>query len=214
MNLAKVQVKIDILKEMGAECAKRAKEAGNSQLRQEGARDALQEASKKVGELGAFFDQDMESGLVAKCMGDVHELEKYLKRYFKRASGVCMSLSETANVSMIMAGGRKKAHAMDEDHVRIQARNEINKLDAFHKAIKSGELSLEKAPHGNAAGYPGGHPGLPMKQQRLDEEAAEKAKAEEESKTKKKKPRKKPAKTSTATGSRKKVATKKSAPKG
>jgi hypothetical protein len=113
MNLAKVQLKVDLFKDMGRRFAKKARAAADSQLRQEGARDALREASKKIGDLGAHLDEDMESGLVAQCMADPKEMEKYLKRYFKRAAGVCVSMADQANSTMILAGGRAKAHEAD-----------------------------------------------------------------------------------------------------
>ena len=175
MNLDKSRTKIDLTKALGSQFADMGKEASRDQLRQEGARDALKFAAQRVGELGLHVVKDLEEGVLSPSdMKDPKLVEIFIKKYIKRATGVLDNLATTAEVARTIASGREKGIASAEEVVRRMCETEVKKLHEIERQLQTGEMTVEEL-------RGGGHPGLPLKYQREDEEAAaaEGQKAEE-----------------------------------
>lgn len=165
MNLDKSRTKIDLTKALGAQFADMSKEAGRDQLRQEGARDALKFAAQRVGELGLHVTKDLEEGVLSPSdLKDPKTVEIFIKKYIKRAVGVLDNLATTAEVARTIASGREKGISSAEQVVRKMCETEIAKLQEVERQLQTGEMTVEEL-------RTGGHPGLPLKYQREDEEA-------------------------------------------
>lgn len=167
MNLDKSRTKIDLTKVLGAQFANMSEEAGKDQLRQEAARDALKLAAQRVGELGLHVTKDLDEGVLSPSdLKDPKTVEIFIKKYIKRAVGVLDNLATSAEVARMIANGREKGVAAAEQVVRTMCEAEIAKLQEIERQLQAGELTVEEV-------RAGGHPGLPLKYQRQDEEAAE-----------------------------------------
>lgn len=167
MNVSKAIVKVDLAKSIGAKYASMTKEAENSRLRQEGARDAIKEAAKRVGDLGLQLDKAFEDGeLPAADLKDPKKIEIFIKRWNRRAVGVLDNLATTAEMARVQATGRVKGLQAAEEYVRKLAEAEVSRLEELQRQLDSGEVVLEDVESG-------GHPGLSLKHQREDQRAVE-----------------------------------------
>jgi len=171
MNVGKSMVKVDLAKTLGSQYSEMVRAAEKDQLRQEGARDALKLAARRVGDLGLHVDKDLEEGkLSASDMKDPKKVEEFIKRFIKRAVGVLDNLATTAEVARTVANGRAKGLQAAEEVVKNMGEGEVKKLAELQRQIESGEVSIEEATNREAP------PSL--KHQREDEEAAEVVEAE------------------------------------
>lgn len=175
MNLDKSRMKIDMAKVLGAKFAEMSDATNADQFRQEGARDALKLTAKRVGDLGLHVDKDLEEGVLsASDLKDPKKVEIFIKRFIKRAVGVIDNLATTAEIARTLAAGRQKGLEAAEKVVQNIAESEVRRLEEIERQLKSGELTIEEVESG-------GHPGLPLKYQREDEEREERLRVEEES---------------------------------
>lgn len=194
MNVGKSMAKVDLAKTLGKRYADQAKEADKQELLQQGAKEGLELAVKRVGDLGLQLDKAFEDGeLTQEMLKDPKQIEIFIKKWNRRAVGVIDNLATTAEVARRDAIGRAKGLRAAEEGAQKEAESEVRRLRALQEAIDSGEITLEEVEAGTSLpGEPGGHPGLPLKHQREDEEAAEAASKPAKAVSKKARPKKKP----------------------
>jgi len=169
MNVVKSRIIIALAKAWGAKCAGMVEASERDVLRQEGARDALRQAMKHVGDLGLHVDKDLKEGVLsASDLKDPVKVEKFIKRFIKRAVGAIDSLATTAEVHRLKATGRMDGVSGVESILRKAAESEVLKLEELEKQIESGEVTLEDVQRG-------GHPGPSLKHRRLEEKARREA---------------------------------------
>ena len=167
MNPAKAQFKADLAESFGREFEKMEDKAEKSIYLQEGARDALSLAAKRIGELGEHIDKEVEEGALEEVMGEPLKILAYVKKWLKRAVGSVDNLATTAEVARIEATGRMKGLEAAKKYTLNVWMEEHKKLEAYVEAMKEGDGEID----GRALD---GHPGPSLKSQRLAEDAADK----------------------------------------
>lgn len=166
MNVSKSMMKVDLAKTLGKQYADMAEAAEKDRLRQEGARDALREAAKAVGDLGVKLDEALEAGeLTPGMLRDPKQVEIFIKRWNKRAIGALDNLATRAEIAMQVVSGRVKGLRAAEEVVQKTAQVEMGRLTELQRQIETGEVTVE-----SVTGY---EAPLSLKHQREDEVEAE-----------------------------------------
>lgn len=144
MNVSKSMMKVDLAKTLGKQYAEMAEAAEKDRLRQEGARDALREAAKAVGNLGVKLDEALEAGeLTQDMLRDPKQVEIFIKRWNKRAVGALDNLATRAEIAMQVVSGRVKGLRAAEEVVQKAAQVEVDRLAELQRQIDSGEVTVE-----------------------------------------------------------------------
>jgi malonyl CoA-acyl carrier protein transacylase len=144
MNVSKSMMKVDLAKTLGKQYAEMAEAAEKDRLRQEGARDALREAAKAVGNLGVKLDEALEAGeLTQDMLRDPKQVEIFIKRWNKRSVGALDNLATRAEIAMQVVSGRIKGLRAAEEVVQKAAQVEVDRLAELQRQIDSGEVTVE-----------------------------------------------------------------------
>lgn len=142
VNIGKSMAKVDIAKVLGKQYAEMVQAARHDELKQEGARDGLKLAAKRVGELGAHVDKDLEEGILsANDLKDPKKVEAFIKKYIKRVVGVIDNLATTAEVARFRAAGRASGLEAAEGVVQKMGEEEVVKLQELQRQIEAGEVT-------------------------------------------------------------------------
>jgi NACalpha-BTF3-like transcription factor len=175
MNLTKVEVTLLTAEKLGREAEKMVEEARRDEICNVGARDALKQAAKAIGDLGKHVDQDYDEGNLNDVVASPLEVVKYAKRYIKRAVGVIDNLATTAEVGRITSAGRAKGLEQSVKAAKRMVDEERIKIENLKTALEQNDVVIEDDVFVVSAdrSIPGSHPGASLKTQRQAEEQVE-----------------------------------------
>jgi hypothetical protein len=179
MSQERARFRAAVAHEIGGRLEDLLESAKSEAVRWEGCNQGLLNGQKAIEGLHAHVDKDIEDGQYDLPTG------KIAKLYVTRASQVCANLAvQAANQRAMMSGSVSMADSV----VKIVKKffdEEIRKAEAIAAAEAEplvGSVANPQSPEGSAERRTNGRlppvrPGLTIKQQRLAEEAAEKASA-------------------------------------
>jgi hypothetical protein len=160
----KSEFKAAVVSELGVKVEDMAEAAKLDVARNEGAKEALLIASKKVMELTVHVDKDLDEGLFSEA-GEPLVVARLIKKYLSRAATVLESGSVSAENHCLIAQGRLQALQLVVTNMGKIRDAELEKSKQ-RQALDVGEV---------ATGRPvGTHPGLAIKEQRQLETASTK----------------------------------------
>lgn len=192
MNPLKAEVRKLTAQDMGKAVAEKRAAAENAQVRQIGAKDALQAAAKLVGEhvakvRNAWRENGVIEGFEPEEVAKLNEetQKKIIQgqiRWVQRTIGTLDSLVSEADRAIIGNGAKVKAFKDAEDAAKAIYQEEVAKLEAFERGVEAGLITKdddgnyvmsEVESDGETNSVVGVHPGLTLKAQRQREEAEE-----------------------------------------
>ena len=163
----KSEFKAAVVNELGVKIEDMAEAAKLDVARNEGAKEALLVASKKVLDLAAHVDKDLDEGLLSEA-GEPLVVAQLIKKYLTRAATVLESGSVSAENHKLIAQGRLQALELVVGNLGKIRDAELEKSKQ-RQALDAGEEVI---------GRPvGTHPGMTIKQQRQLESASVAAKS-------------------------------------
>ena len=169
MNPAKTHIKTIMAEEFGRHIEEMGDKALTRVHSHKGGKDAFVMAAQRVGQLGEHIDKDLAEGVIDEYVGEPLKVAAYAKRYLKRAVGALDNLATAAEIAVHVAEGRAKGLNDATEYVQGVFKAELEKLEAFKKALAEDEsagLSLVDSPPASGAD---GHPGPSLKSQRQEE---------------------------------------------
>lgn len=166
--MEKGEIKAATVHEIGCRFEDMLEAAKVDSARNEGAKVGLQAAAKKVLELQAHVDKDLDEGVFGDVDGPM-AVASQVKKYVSRAVGVLESMSVTAENHRILMQGKVQAF-----------QQMIDNMSKLH------DMELEKTKAKQEAGahkrrVTGTHPGSTLKEQRKLEEAPPKKRGRKKS---------------------------------
>jgi hypothetical protein len=159
--MEKGEIKAATVHEIGCRFEDMLEAAKVDGARNEGAKVGLQAAAKKVLELQAHVDKDLDEGLFGDVDGPL-AVAAQIKKYIARAVGVLESMSVTAENHRILTQGKVQAFQQMIDNMKKLHDMELEKTQAKQEAEATGKR------RGRPTGV---RPGMTIKEQRKLEEA-------------------------------------------
>jgi len=175
MSLEKSEIKRAVVHEFGATMDDALEEARKEVHLAHGAHTGLLQIAKKVQELSAHVDKDLDEGKF-EAMESSLDIAKYVKVYIQRAVAVVESGAKTFEQRHLMAQGRESAFAqsvaMSKKMYDLETAR-INSLRQAEAEEQSGESdkSNGSGSNGRTRRVVGTHPKATVKQRRLAQEA-------------------------------------------
>lgn len=187
--IERAKLRAEMTREDGMNLEARRDAVEKDALRQEGARDGLKLAAKRIAELMALVDQEFkESGTISgkkieELNGEPLLTMSAVKLWIQRALGCVDNLATTAEVAMISMNGQVKGLNDAIGHMKKAYDTEIRKLKEIEQGLANGKFVLEEGgeltrttpidrEHPRMVGE---HPGPTLKMQRQAAEAESKA---------------------------------------
>lgn len=178
MNIQKSELKIALTKEFGKQFNEQKQAAVKEQHAMMGEIRAIKNAAKKIADLMVHVDKDLKEGKINEIIGEPMLVAKYAKKQYQHAIGVLDNLATQAEVSAHRCAGLEIGFRQSCEFIEKMHAEEMKKLESLRKAIDEGkvklvdgELMISEDERGE--NVPGGHPGLPMKAKRLEEDEKE-----------------------------------------
>lgn len=188
--LDKINVRIAMAQEEARKLEAKREAAEKESLRQEGARDGLKLASKRLVELMAVVDKEYdESGTISgKKIEELNEeplrMMAAVKLWIQRSLGCVDNLATTAEVAMLTTNGKVKGLTDAIAEMKRAYDEEMNKLNQIKQGMQDGTFVVENGEVVRTTPIDrenprmvGEHPGLTLKMQRQNEERLEEGKA-------------------------------------
>jgi len=170
MNIEKAQMKMGTAHEIGC----RLDDSRESYLKEvshwEGANAASLQVARGIEDLAKHVDKDIDEGQYDLEMG------ARIKKYLTRAATVANSVAAQAGQQSLLARGKVQAMEASLVLVRKLHDEEQKRVEAFEKAVASGQIRIESDGTQQAVipvNIPGVRPGMSIKEQRLAEDAAQ-----------------------------------------
>jgi hypothetical protein len=180
MNIQKSEVKIALTKEFGKRLDEKKQAAVKEQHAMAGEVRALKNAAKKIADLMTHVDKDLKDGKLNEILGEPLLVAKYAKRQYQHAIGVIDNLATQAEVAAHRCAGLEIGFRQSCEFIEKMHAEEMQKLESLRQAIDEGKVKLVGGElvigEDEASNGPGGHPGLPMKSKRMQEDEQEKKK--------------------------------------
>ena len=180
MNIQKSEVKIALTKEFGKKLDEKKQAAVKEQHAMAGEIRALRTVATKVADLMTHVDRDLKEGKINEILGEPMLVAKYAKKQYQHAIGVIDNLATQAEISAHRCAGLEIGFRQSCEFIEKMHAEELNKLESLRMAIDEGKVKLvdgELVISGDEdTKGPGGHPGLPMKAKRQQEDEKEKKK--------------------------------------
>lgn len=176
MNINKSEVKISLTKEFGKQFEEKKREAEKEQWALIGETRALKKVAKKVADLMPHVDKDLKEGKLDEILNEPLLVTKYAKKQYQHAIGVIDNLATQSEIAYHRAAGLEIGYRRSAEMVQRMHAEEMEKLEALQRAIEEGKVKLVGGElvfdeDDKPRGVPSGHPGLPMKEKRLQEES-------------------------------------------
>ena len=155
----KGEIRAATVHELGCKFEDMLEASKQDESRNEGAKGALHLAAKKVSELQAHVDKDLDEGVFANLDGPL-AVAALVKKYITRACSILESGAVTAENHRLMAQGRSTAfHQMIDNMKKL---HDLETEKVAQKKAADAEGVLRRAV--------GTHPGVSLKEQRKLEE--------------------------------------------
>jgi hypothetical protein len=181
MNIQKSEVKIALTKEFGNQFEERKQAAVKEQHAMAGEIRALKNVARKVADLMSHVDKDLKEGKINEITGEPMLVAKYAKKQYQHAIGVIDNLATQAEISAHRCAGLEIGFRQSYEFIEKMHAEEMQKLESLRRAINEGKVKLVEgelvvSDSDEPNDGPGGHPGLPMKARRLQEDEKDKKK--------------------------------------
>lgn len=141
MTPAKIETKLETTFEIGAKLDDMLEGARREFHQNEGAKNALGLAAKRLEEHQKVADKELDEGLMDK------EQHNIVKKYVDQCGGIVRNLFITAEIQMLQAQGRVSALEAAVGIVKKMHDDDVRRLDMLRDAVKRGIiLPEEEAP--------------------------------------------------------------------
>jgi len=162
-DLSKGEIKAATIHELGIKFDDMLEAAKQEIARNEGAKTALLLASRKVSELLAHVDKDMDEGLFSDIEGPLL-VAKAIKKYVQRAAEVLESGAASAENHQLITRGKAQAFELMIANMKTLHDMELAKMKSKREA------EVEDSPESPRSRPVGVAPGKTLKERRLEEE--------------------------------------------
>jgi hypothetical protein len=162
----KSQFKAAVIGQIGVKTEEMLEAAKLDEARNAGSHIALFGAVKKINELAANVDKDVEEGLF-NDLGEPLQIAAAIKKYITRASGAVESLAVSAATAQTICQGRIQAMELMVKNLKREHDAEMGKFEARQLAEAGEAEPVEPGdrPRGRTSGV---HPGPTAKAKRAE----------------------------------------------
>ncbi len=140
MTLAKAEIKIGTINQLGNQIDDALEEAAHLVDQAAGAASALRQAQKKLKGLYGHVDEDVDEG---KMPDDPLLVAKYAKGYIQKAMGILDNLSTSADITRVRAEGKLEGLKASLGIAKSEMDAEKVKLVALRAAVEEGSVTIE-----------------------------------------------------------------------